>query len=181
MYCLMLAIWYIARWCGNKKLPCTQISDDDLSRYFKRQWTGTLKWESFKQVCREPKFFLTPGYKPTEQLTNALPIPKVSSGNTEWRPVEGYYVEGKRHDDGCDVNDWWRGCEMNVICMSYVSQLLQSLVTHLSLLAHPIYVIPAGSFLPCLSASKHMSALLQRPFSSILHLSKMRNDSLYSR
>lgn len=41
-------------------------------------------------------------------------------------------------------NDWWRGCEVNVI--SYVSQLLLSLVAHLSLLAHPVCDIPAGSF-----------------------------------
>lgn len=53
---------------------------------------------------------------------------------TEWRPVEGE----RHHQDGCEANDWWRGCDVNVICMSCVSQLLQSLVAHLSLLTHPV-------------------------------------------
>lgn len=134
--------------------------------------TEELKWERFKQVCVEPKFFLTPGHKPPEQLTNALPR-KNAPGSIKWRPVEGY-IDGERHDDGCEVNDWWRGCEVNVICMSYVSQLLQSLVAHLSLLAHPVCVIPAGSF-PSRSTSTLLQ-LLSTLFSTIFHLTKTRKQ-----
>lgn len=97
--------------------------------------SGQLKSERFQQVCDEPKFFLMPGYEPAEQLMNALPIPNTSSGLSEHWPVDMTMDA---------VNDWWRGCEVNVI--SYVSQLLPSLVAHLSLLAHPVCDIPAGTF-----------------------------------
>lgn len=97
--------------------------------------SGQLKSERFQQVCDEPKFFLMPGYEPAEQLMNALPIPNTSSGLSDHWPVDMTMDA---------VNDWWRGCEVNVI--SYVSQLLPSLVAHLSLLAHPVCDIPAGSF-----------------------------------
>lgn len=64
-------------------------------------------------------------------------------------------------------------------CDPYVTQLLESLVAHLSVLAHPVCVIPTGSF--PYQLCKHTVCLLfyDSPLNSILRMTKTRNDSLY--
>lgn len=65
--------------------------------------SGQLKWRRLKQVCGEPKFLLSPGYKPAEQLTSALPIPKTSHWVKAGRGAS--IKRKKRHDDGWEVSD----------------------------------------------------------------------------
>lgn len=109
------------------------------------------KLETFKQVCGEPKFLFTPGYKPAEQLTNATPIPKtslVALSEGRCRMYRGR-IDGNRHNvkwviDEEGVGWMWYVClpVVAVSCSPPVSLGTPSLRYFCPEFPHQTYIYP---------------------------------------
>lgn len=125
--------------CKWKASLCYYLGSDDAT--FGSRWL-VLGERERETVCGQSYFHVWIPARRTTDEPSREPRHSIQGRSAVWFWKGGKYM----------MRDGWRGCERNRICVSYIYQLSQSLVRHLSLWTNSLFYLcqhsPYSSYSP---------------------------------